>query len=265
MHNQPIGIIDSGVGGLTIWQEIAHQLPHESVVYIADSKNCPYGDKTPEHIYALAKKLIAFLVAKDVKLIVIACNTITVTCLDKLRNDFPSVPIVGTVPVVKLAATLSHKRSIGVLSTRATSKSQYQKQLIAQFAADCEVVTVGTDKLVPLVEAGKTSGKEVKAVLAEVLAPFRHGAVDVLVLGCTHFPFLKAAMQGIVGEHVRILDSAGAIARQVHRVLEKNGVLASQAQGKYVFYTTGESGVLQRLLQDMDRSYTRQRVTKTIV
>ncbi len=250
--NKPIGIIDSGVGGLTIWQEIARQLPHESIIYVADSKHCPYGEKTPAQIYALAKKLVTFLVAKDVKLIVIACNTITVTCLDKLRKDFPQIPMIGTVPVVKTAVERSSSRKIGILSTRATANSEYQKNLIQKFASGFTVVNIGTDKLVPLVESGAIRGPHAHRVLTEVLDPFQNGAVDVLALGCTHFPFLRAEMQEILGKNVQILDSRGAIARQVERILERNDSLTVQGEGTHTIYTTGEKFVLAELMHRMD-------------
>lgn len=252
MKHKPIGIIDSGVGGLTIWQEIARQLSHESVIYVADSKNCPYGEKTPEQIYSFAKKLVEFLVAKDVKLIVVACNTITVTCLDRLRKDFPHLPMIGTVPVVKTAVDRSSSHKIGILSTITTANSAYQKDLIKKFASDCHVLNIGTDKLVPLVEAGKIRGPEAHRVLAEVLLPFQDGAVDVLVLGCTHFPFLRTEIQEILGKHVQILDSRGAIARQVEHILERNESLTIEGEGTHMIYTSGEKLVLEELLQKMD-------------
>lgn len=265
MKQQPIGIIDSGVGGLTIWQEIARQLSHESVIYVADSKNCPYGEKTPEQIYSFAKKLVEFLVAKDVKLIVVACNTITVTCLDRLRKDFPHLPMIGTVPVVKTAVDRSSSHKIGILSTRATANSVYQKNLIQKFASGVEVINIGTDKLVPLVEAGKIRGPEAHRVLAEVLIPFKDGAVDVLALGCTHFPFLRAEIQEILGKNVQILDSRGAIARQVERILERNEYLTIEGEGSHVIYTTGEKQVLEALLQKMDMHHKNIQIQTTTI
>lgn len=262
VKQQPIGIIDSGVGGLTIWQEIARQLPHESVIYVADSKNCPYGEKTPEQIYSLAKKLVEFLVAKDVKLVVVACNTITVTCLERLRNDFPHFPMIGTVPVVKTAVDRSSSHKIGILSTITTANSVYQKNLIQKFASGLEVINIGTDKLVPLVEAGKIRGTEAHMVLNEVLFPFKNGSVDVLALGCTHFPFLRAEMQEILGQNVQILDSRGAIARQVERILERNEYLTVEGEGSHMIYTTGEKQVLEALLQGINMHHKDIRIEK---
>src|SRR5262245_55029364 len=134
MDNQPIGIIDSGVGGLSIWQDIRRELPHESTIYLADSKNCPYGTKSSEEIYALASCLVTFLLQKNVKMIVLACNTITVTCLERLRSNHPHLPIIGVVPVIKTAAAYTATKTIGVLTTPVTEKSMYQQHLVDEFA-----------------------------------------------------------------------------------------------------------------------------------
>lgn len=253
MTNQPIGIIDSGVGGLSVWREIVKQLPYESTIYLADSRNCPYGDKTPADIYSLARRLVQFLLTRQVKIIVIACNTITVTCLDKLRHDFPIVPIVGTVPVVKAAAQLSHNRRIGILSTKQTAQSVYQQELISRFVNDCQVINIGTDQLVPLVEAGDLTGDHVQAVVRQVLAPFQQADIDTLALGCTHFPFLKQTMQSVLGDQVRIMDSASAIARQVKRILESKHVQAIAGNASHQIFTTGNKKVLAEMLTKMGK------------
>ena len=136
MSSDSIGVIDSGLGGLSIWRQIVKKLPKESTIYLADSKNCPYGSNSSEEIYQLSKKLVTFLVQKKVKLIVLACNTITVSCLDKLRKEFPKTPIIGTVPVIKTASEITKNNKIGVLSTARTARSKYQKKLIKTFAGE---------------------------------------------------------------------------------------------------------------------------------
>lgn len=239
MNNAPIGVLDSGVGGLSIWKEIVSQLPNESTIYVADSVNCPYGNKSSETIYRLAKRLVKFLILKKVKLIVLACNTITVSCLDKLREDFPNIPIVGTVPVVKTAAEKTQKKRIGILSTSATAKSRYQKDLIKKFALGCKVFNIGTDKLVPSIEQGEIGASMIRIIEAE-LQPFIKAEIDVLALGCSHFPFLKEKMQKILGNNVLILDSGAAIARQVKRILIANQAISSSKITKHRFYTTGD-------------------------
>lgn len=249
-NDQPIGILDSGVGGLSIWQEVVKELPHESILYLADTARCPYGSRSQEEITRFARQMVAFLIKKGVKLIVVGCNTITVTCLARLREEFPDIAIVGTVPVIKTAASLT-TGPIGILSTKTTAQSTYQKELIQRFASGRQVVTVGTDELVPLVERGEVDGQLMKQVLTEVLAPFKKAQVLAIALGCSHFPFLKHAIQKEMGESVHVLDSGAAIARQVRRVLETNASLAS-GKASYTFYTTGDkqsfTAVIERLL-----------------
>jgi glutamate racemase len=249
MNNHPIGILDSGVGGLTVLQSVIAELPQEPIIYIGDSKNTPYGAKSSEEIYGRAKQLIEFLLRKKVKLVVIACNTITVSCLDKLRNEYPDIPIVGTVPVIKTAASVSKTKQIGILSTTHTAKSVYQKQLIETFHNGCTVVNRGTDELVPLIEQGRLNAKDLATVLQEVLMPFQKEHIDTLALGCTHFPFLKKQMQKILGPEVRLLDSGGAIARQVRRVLKHNSALSDAIDSKIFIYTTGDPDVAKKLVE----------------
>ena len=248
MNNNPIGILDSGLGGLTVWKEIAALLPHESTVYIADSQNTPYGAKSHEEIYHLSKRLIEFLLTKQAKVIVIACNTITVSCLDRLRNDYPNLPIIGTVPVIKTAVEITKNKKIGVLSTTGTAESQYQKELIHKFAGGINVINLGTDELVPLIEKGELEGEKIDAILQNVLFKFKEAEVDALALGCTHFPLLRSQMEKILGSSVRVLDSGQAIARQVKRILEHNQIIAEEKEPKYEFYTTGDSEIAKNIL-----------------
>jgi len=247
MKNNPIGILDSGLGGLTVLSSIVKELPEEQFIYIGDSQNTPYGKKTEEEIYHLSKRLIEFLVQKKVKLIVVACNTITVSCLDRLRTDYPDMPIVGTVPVIKTAAAVSKKKRIGILSTTRTAQSDYQKHLIEEFASDCVVFNHGTDALVPLIEQGMRGSDEMATTLREVLKPFSNEHIDALALGCTHFPFLEKQMRQILGPEIQLLDSGGAIARQVKRVLEHNDSLATGSDGSLEILTTGNTQVAQDL------------------
>lgn len=239
MHKQPIGVLDSGVGGLTVLAEIRKQLPYESTVYIGDSRNAPYGKRSPEEIRLLASKMIQFLLSRKAKLIVIACNTITVNGIDILRAQFPNIPIVGTVPVVKTAAETTKNKKIGLLVTEATAKSSYNKALIDTFASDCEVTIVGTNKLVPLIEAEKN--KELPKVIASELRIFKEKGVDVVVLGSTHFPILRPFLQEFLGENVALLDSGGAVARQVGRILTNNKIRGTNTTSVHEVYTTGKT------------------------
>lgn len=247
MQHNPIGVMDSGVGGLTILAEIHRHLPNESTVYVGDSKNAPYGKRSPEEIRLLASKMIQFLVSNHAKLIVIACNTITVNGIDLLRQQFPQVPIVGTVPVIKKGDEVTKKKKIGLLVTEATARSTYNKHLIEQFASDDEVVTIGTNKLVPLIEAEKNS--ELPDVISTELLPFKEKGVDVIILGSTHFPILRSMIQDFMGEGVTILDSGGAIARQVQRILNNNQIISTQKSFSHSLFTTGEIKPFQQIAQ----------------
>ena len=249
MNTHPIGILDSGLGGLTIWKEIVAQLPHESTIYIGDSLHAPYGARSSDEIYHLAKRLMQFLLSKDVKVIVVACNTITVSCLDKLRQDFSEIAIIGTVPVVKTAAATSSNKRVGILSTTRTAQSEYQKELIESFAKECHVTNYGTDEIVPLIEKGELAGGQLEETLSRILSVFKKEHIDTLALGCTHFPFLRKQMQEILGPDVVILDSGPSIARQVRRVLEEHDTVADQAEATHKFYTTGDEALANKLLQ----------------
>ncbi len=251
MNNQPIGILDSGVGGLSVWQEVVKELPSESIIYLADSKNCPYGQRSKEEIYRLSKRLVSFLIKENVKALIIACNSITVSCLGQLRKDFPNLPIIGTVPVIKTASSQTKNGKIGILSTNATAKSEYQKKLIKNFAKGLEVINLGTDRLVSFVERGELGSGDVKKKLIQDLKPFKDKKVDVIALGCTHFPFLRSSIKNILGENIILLDSSLAIARQVRRVLVQNKHLSASKNPSYIFYTTGSSKDFKKVMKKL--------------
>lgn len=233
-----IGILDSGFGGLSVYQSITALLPHESTVYIGDHAHLPYGEKSVHVIQERILALIRFLIRENVKLIVIACNTGTVAGIELYRTTFPYVPIVGVVPVIKTAAALSKRKRFAVLSTKFTADSAYQKHLIAEFANGYIVRNLGCPNLVSLVERGIVSGPEVEKKLRRILTPGIIRDIDVIALGCTHYPFLTAAIRAIVGNTIAVLDSGGAVARQVRRILEHNHILATGRSGSHTFYST---------------------------
>lgn len=248
MNNRPIGIIDSGIGGISVWKEVSSLLPHESIMYVADQAHLPYGTKTATQIKVYSQQILAFMREKDVKAVVLACNSITVTALEWLRAEFPELPIIGTVPAIKKAVEISKNKKIGVLSTIATARSSYQEHLIEEFASDCDVETIGTDALVPLVEQPHSVSVTAKTV-QEVMRPFQNSGCDTIVLGCTHYPFLKESIQKVMGEHVRVIDSGKAIAKQVSRVVTNNNTQAPpQSIALYQFLTTDEKASFQKQL-----------------
>jgi len=241
MNTQPIGIFDSGSGGLSIWKSITCILPHESTIYLGDHLYIPYSTKTTQFIKKRVVAGIQFLLSNNAKVVVIACNTATVSGIDYFRKQFPDIPIVGVVPVVKTAASLSKTKKFGILATELTAKSVYQQRLISSFASDCEVFSVGNTDLVTMIENGQKDSNNVKELLERFLIPLTDKKIDVLVLGCTHFPFLRSVIQKIAGSHVLILDSGEAVGRQVNHILEHEEIQTPDKKPLYHFYTTGNA------------------------
>lgn len=241
-NNNPIGFFDSGSGGWSVWESVTRLLPHESTVYFGDHANIPYGDKTKEFIQRRVIAVIRYLTKFNIKLMVIACNTATVAGIEEYRRAFPQLPIVGVVPVVKTAAAHTKSGVIAVLSTAYTANSEYQKSLIAQFAAGKKVFNLGTGELVPRIEKGETDSPEIRQILHDLLSePLAQGC-DELALGCTHYPFLRPVLKDIVGSRVEILDSGDAVARQVERILRTNGSAAAPDHApEHSFLTSGNA------------------------
>ena len=247
----PIGIIDSGVGGLTILKEIQRELPAESLIYIGDTANCPYGSKHPAEIYRLTTILVDSLIARGAKAVVIACNTISVNCIQQLRADYPAIPFIGAAPAIKPAAAMSTRKRIGILSTVATAESSYQAGLIAQFADGCDVLNLGTNELVPLIERADWNGG-LSAVFARISEPFKDPEGAGLVLARSHYPIIRAQIEQEMGDGVQVVDSGAAIARQVRRVLERESLLAIGECPTYEFRDTAGSPTFREIIDYLD-------------
>jgi len=233
-----IGIFDSGVGGLGIFNAVKKILPHENIIYFADKEFFPYGGKTQEQICKRVEKITDYLVNQNCKLVVVACNTASVSSLYFLRSKF-SIPIVGVVPVVKTAAMMSLNKKIGILGTTLTTESAYLKGLVNEFCPKSQGFNVtyrAADELVQIVEIAD-SYKNSDQILKKCLHRFKEKKVDAIALGCTHFPFLKDKMQKIMGPEIAVLDSNEAVARQVKRVLTNNDDLEDAQKAKYRFLT----------------------------
>lgn len=234
-----IGIYDSGVGGLSIYKSLKHELPRENFLYIADQKFFPYGSKSTKIIKERADAACSWLEDEGVKLIVIACNTATVFGLDYVRKRHPNTPIVGTVPVIKKCAQLSKNGNIGVLCTPKTARSHYQKNLIHSFARGKNVYVRAPARLVEMIEAEDMTNKTIQTSLQVPLSYLKNKNIDTLALGCSHFPLVSKHIQKIIGENVLLLDSGHAIARQVKRVLTRNKMIKrSKREGTITFFTT---------------------------
>jgi len=240
-ENRPLGIFDSGVGGLTVWRAIRRLLPRESLIFLADNAHVPYGEKTPDELQSLTADIVRFFLRHDVKLVVVACNTATVYAIDYLREQFPDTPFVGVVPVVKTLARYTRSGRIGVMSTPATSRSAYLRRLIEEFAPGLEVTNVGCDGLEDLVETGNIRGHQATELLERHLAPVVAARPDVVGLGCTHYPFLRARIKKILGPGVRVFDPSRPVARRVRQLLTSASQLATQEEPAFRFYTTSDA------------------------
>lgn len=237
----PIGVFDSGLGGLSVLLELRAMLPSEDVLYYADSAHCPYGGRAPEYILKRSAAATEYLLERGSKLIVVACNTASSVALRDLRARY-NVPIVGMVPAVKPAAAATRSGKIGVLATPRTVTGESLAALIREHARGTEVVSVPAPGLVELVENGSLSGPEVAAALSPLLNPLLECGVDTVVLGCTHYPFLRAEIQRLGGSRLAIIDSGEAVARRTRDVLEKEGLLRPYgAEGWLEMYTSGEA------------------------
>ena len=247
----PIGVFDSGAGGLTILSALRKHLPYENYVYFGDTANCPYGMRSDADIVELSLRANRFLIEQGVKLIVVACNTASLAALKTLRNAF-SVPIVGVVPAVQLAARASKTGRIGVAATYHAAQSSYLRQLIAEEAQGKQVYTVGCPELVSLVEQGQVDGPLVEQAVRAALQPLLAHDVDIIVLGCTHFPALRAMMELVAGQQVKVIDSALAVASYTQALLEAEALLqpvhaAYPAYGELEVRCSGDPAAFSRV------------------
>ena len=229
----PIGIFDSGIGGLSVAQEIAKYLPNEHIVYFADTANVPYGARSDQNIRELTAHAIEWLYRQGCKVAVVACNTASAFSLDSLRAHYgENFPIIGLVPALKPAVLQSKSKTVAVLATPATFRGKLIKDVMLRFAEpnQVKVLPVTSLALVPFVEAGQQMSSDCLATLTEILRPAVDAGADFLVLGCTHYPFLKSAIYSIFGQKLTLIDSGLAVARQTARILIKNELFFEQCR-----------------------------------
>ena len=240
----PIGVFDSGLGGLSVVHELWRELPRESILYVADSANCPYGERSMAFIRARSLAICEALAARRVKAIVVACNTATASALDLLRERIP-LPIIGLEPAVKPATALTVTGKIAVLSTPVTAASPRLADLLGRYGAGLDIRSIGMPGLADRVEAGEGDSDAVAEQLREVIVPLVTDGVDTIVLGCTHYPFLAAAVAALAGDAVRIVDSSNAVARRVRDVLISAHDLAPAPRlGVFTLETSGDPAVV---------------------
>lgn len=246
--NNPIGLFDSGIGGTSIWKEIHELMPNEDTIYLADSKNAPYGQKSKEEIIHLSSKNTEFLLNQNCKIIVVACNTATTNAIKELRAKY-SVPFIGIEPAIKPAALHSKTQTIGILATQGTLNSELFHQTAQQFH-DTKIIEQIGHGLVPLIEEGKINSPQIKQLLNDYLQPMIEANIDYLVLGCSHYPYLLPQIKKILPKHIKIIDSGEAVAKQTKNILsEKNNLNQENHQPKNIFYTNANPTVLEKILK----------------
>lgn len=243
----PVGVFDSGVGGLSVLREIRKCLPHESLLYLADSAHVPYGQKSPEYIRERCRVIAAFLVEKGAKALVVACNTATAAGVTELRECYPQMPIVAMEPAVKPAALATRSGVVGVLATTGTLKSARFAALLDRFAADVRVITQPCPGLVERIEAGDLSSAETRAMLAGWVAPLLAQGCDTLILGCTHYPFIRPLLVQLLPSDIRLIDTGAAVARHLRELLSERHLLAS-GRATQGFYCSGDPQRMARVL-----------------
>lgn len=248
MSTNPIGIFDSGAGGLSIWKEITTLLPVESTVYISDAKYAPYGTKGEEAILNRSKINTELLLKKGAKAIVVACNTATTNAISHLRAQY-KIPFIGIEPAIKPAAFKTKTNAIGILATKGTLSSTLFHETSKRYTSNLKVVEQEGNGIVELIEAGALFSEEMEQLLKAYLKPMLEAKIDNLVLGCTHYHFLIPVLKKLLPEGITIIESGPAVAKQTKAILEKYNLLNSSQQSvNYSFFTNGSTGVMANLM-----------------
>lgn len=250
MRNNPVGVFDSGVGGTSIWKEIHKLLPLENSIYLADSANAPYGEKSAEDILKLSIKNTELLLQYNCKIIVVACNTATTNAITYLRKTYTEVSFIGIEPAIKPAVLRSNSKTVGVLATKGTLSSSLFHSTIKNHAEGIKIIEREGKGLVPLIESGKATSVEAKGLLKIFLEPMLEQNIDYLVLGCTHYPYLIPVLKELLPQHVNIIDSGEAVARQTKAILKKENLLNNENEKPSLkFYTNADVSILRSFLK----------------
>lgn len=247
INENPIGLFDSGIGGTSIWKEVHALMPYENTIYLADSKNAPYGLKSKDEIIALSCKNTEFLLENNCKIIVVACNTATTNAIKELRAKY-NVPFIGIEPAIKPAALQSKTQTIGILATKGTLNSELFHKNVANHP-DVTIIEQIGHGLVQLIENGDMDSAEMEELLKSYLNPMVEKNIDYLVLGCSHYPYLIPQIKKIIPSQIKIIDSGEAVAKQTQKILEQNNLLnLSKRKSSQIFYTNSEPEVLKNIL-----------------
>ncbi|KKB35124.1 glutamate racemase [Bacillus thermotolerans] len=249
--NRPIGVIDSGVGGLTVAKEIIRQLPNETIYYVGDTARCPYGPRPVEEVKSFTWEMTRFLLRSDIKMLVIACNTATAVVLEEIRSAL-AIPVIGVIhPGARAAIKQTRSDQIGVLGTIGTIKSRAYETALKSINKQVKVTTLACPKFVPLVESGEYKGAMAEKIVMETLNPLKETAIDTLILGCTHYPLLEPVIARAMGSAVQIISSGEETAREVSAILDYQHLLASEnPPPSHLFYTTGSERLFYQIASD---------------
>lgn len=250
MLNRPIGVIDSGVGGLTVAKEMMRQLPKETIYYVGDTARCPYGPRLPGEVRQFTWEMTRFLERYDMKMLVIACNTATAVVLDEIKRELP-IPVVGVIqPGARAAIKQTQNRHIAVLGTAGTVKSHAYQKAIEAINPEVEVYSLACPGFVPLVESGEYRSERAKQIVAQTLEPLKNTLADTVILGCTHYPLLEPIIADYMGDSVSVISSGDETARGVSAILEFNDMLAESETADHHFFTTGSTRSFNAIAKD---------------
>lgn len=248
--NSPIGIFDSGLGGLSVWKAVQSELPYESIIYFGDGLRCPYGDKSLETVAGYTEEAVDYLINdRGVKMVIVACNTATAASIRQLRAKYPGFPIIGMEPAVKPAALTTKTGIIAVLATEGSLQGNHFSETASRFAGKVHIIPAVGAGFVELVEGGREDSPEALETVRKVIEPLIARGADRIVLGCTHYPFLTKHILSVIGDrNVEIMDSAPAIARRASQLLEENGITAPAGNiPSYEFHTLAGDDYLARM------------------
>lgn len=253
-----IGVFDSGMGGLTVLSEIEKAMPNENIIYYADAKNCPYGEKTKEQILSFTRDAVNRLLKLGSKIIVIACNTATNSSIKEIREEFNKVKFIAMEPAVKPAVDVTKNGKIAVIATRSTINGESLKKLCSKHSENVDILTIATPELVELVEKNRENTPESNEILTRYFSEIIRQKIDTVVLGCTHYPFLKNEIEQIISGHdIKILDAATAVAKQTTKILKEQNLLTNSTdKGKIEFYSSLTDEYTQ-ILEKKYREYTK--------
>ena len=243
----PIGIFDSGMGGISVWQALHDALPEESLIYLGDDARCPYGARSLDEVRDFTFEAVERLLAEGCKMIVLACNTATAVAIKELRECYPNIPFVGLEPAVKPAALTTKSGVIGVLATKRSLEGDHFRRAEDKYGAEVRILKAVGEGFVEAVENNEEQSPETETLVRRVVEPLVEQGVDKLVLGCTHYPFLRSVIERVAGDGVEIIDSSEAVARRVANLLDEHGIRAEAGVAEYRFLTFADEAYAAKL------------------